>query len=103
MKLRVPAREVTGTKGFLKSWIKGKNVWLEVPAHADMGNFADVVEVLGIAREVGMAIQMPHKVYPAIMRMIVDKANLRKLAIRNFEIDSVEMVELITMHTIEEL
>ena len=76
---------------------------MEVPAHADMGNLADVVEVLGIAREVGMAIKMPHKVYPAIKRMIVDKANLRKLAIKNFEIDSVEMVELITMHTIEEL
>jgi hypothetical protein len=46
---------------------------------------------------------MPHKVYPAIKRMIVEKVNLKKLEIRNFEIDSVEMVELITMHTIEEL
>lgn len=31
------------------------------------------------------------------------QGRLRKLEIRNFEIDSVEMVELITMHTIEEL
>jgi hypothetical protein len=73
VKVRVPAREVAGTKGFLRRWIKGRNVWVEVPAHADMGNLAEVVEVLGIAREVGMAIQMPHKVYPGIKRMIVLK------------------------------
>lgn len=77
----MPAREVAGAKGFLKRWVKGRRVWVEVPAQADMGNLAEVVEVLGGAREVGMAIQMPQKVYPAIKRKIVQKVRLRKLEI----------------------
>ena len=77
----MPAREVPGAKGFLKRWVKGRRVWVEVTAQADMGNLAEVVEVLGGAREVGMAIQMPQKVYPAIKRRIVQKVRLRKLEI----------------------
>ena len=73
-----------------------------MPAHADMINLADLVEVIVKVQtpEVSMSIQMPHKVYPGIIKMIVEKVNLRRLEIRNFEIDSVEMVELVTMHKI---
>ena len=50
-----------------------------------------------------MGLQMPHKIHPGIIRRIIDEIKVKVLEIRNFEINSVEMVELITLPSIKRL
>ena len=42
----MPGREIPRQKGFLGRWTKGRKVWLEVPAHADMINVEEAIEEL---------------------------------------------------------